>query len=245
MSCSNNVSTLTGKRHAPEGERRCHHDTARGLFCWQHLKQREGLRITKVPHAKLGLVTTKPIPQNMKVTSDAAEWAEPSIRPNAKKTGRTLKATKDIAKNTEVTVPATSAVIVKKKKMKLIKPQQNASILPIEPPLILPPSPKPKQKPKPKVKARSPADKHEIFHLKRLVALQDLWSDEKLAHELKIPVKKHVISVPARGDQLFNYPLEKLLKKELQKWTAHVNKNPRNAMTESKASAILEKIVKH
>ena len=122
---------------------------------------------------------------------------------------------------------------VSHKKKKLIKPAP----APEEPPLVVEKDPKtPKQK-------RSPADKHEIFHLRRLVALESLWNDSKLATSLKIPLQRRVISVPARGDRMFKLPLEKLLRSETSKWVAHVNANPRNAMTFARANAIIEKIV--
>jgi hypothetical protein len=88
----------------------------------------------------------------------------------------------------------------------------------------------------------SPQEKHELFHLKRLVALQHLWNDEKLAQSLKIPLVKRVINVPQKKKgELFNYGLEKLLKTERGKWVKHVNQNPRNKMTEAKAHDIIEK----
>ena len=60
---------MTGRRWAKE-PRRCKHTTNRGIFCWQHLKQKEGFRIKKstIPNAGLGLFTTKPIKNNVNVT---------------------------------------------------------------------------------------------------------------------------------------------------------------------------------
>ena len=87
-------------------------------------------------------------------------------------------------------------------------------------------------------------EKHESFFLKRLQALQHLWDDEKLATSLKIPVAKHQIKIPPRPEGKFNLALEKLLKAERGKWVKHVNKNPRNAMTDDRAYDIIEKAVK-
>jgi hypothetical protein len=61
---------MVGKRHAPNGERRCKHMTNRSNMCWQHLKEKQGFRIKKstIPNAGLGLFTTKPIARDKKVT---------------------------------------------------------------------------------------------------------------------------------------------------------------------------------
>ncbi len=235
---------------------RCKHTSLTSIYCWQHLKKNEGFRIKKV-HGALGLVTTKPIEKGENVASytpplKLAQWAKPSIRANTKviRKGKVLRAIKDIAANHEVTTPfdlsAKPKPIIKPKpivkKRKLIKPDHG----PEPPELVFRAEPERAPKPKPKIKrkARSPADKHEIFHLKRILALQDLYNDKNLAHELRIPVSHRVINVPPRGSQLFNYALEKLLKKEIQSWVDHVNQNPRNRMTVSKANSIIEKIVK-
>lgn len=254
---STRCHAMVGKRHAPNGTRRCNHDTARGLLCWQHLKEKEGLRITKASHG-MGVITTKPRKRNEKFGT-IASFAQPSIRPNAKRVGDFLQATKDIRPGTEITVPAaervkkarSAPVPPPKRKMRLIKPDHgdDPPELEFEP---SPPSPKPRKgslvpptkKARAKPVERSAADKHEIHFLKRMVALQDLWNDSKLAHELKIPVKKRVIDVPARGKQKFNLKLEELLKTETKKWVKHVNQNPRNAMTLSRAELILQDSVK-
>jgi hypothetical protein len=110
---SQRCEAMVGKRHAPNGPRRCNHDTSRGIYCWQHLKEKDRLRIKKVPDAKLGLVTTVKREKSDKIASfndGAAQYAQVSIRPNAKKVKSVLKATKDILKNTEVTVPASGRV---------------------------------------------------------------------------------------------------------------------------------------
>ena len=204
-----------------------------------------------MPDAKLGLITTQPREKSSKFGSHVVQYAQPAIRPNAKKIGRLLKAIKEIPKNAEVFVPAALAVKmpipmpipIVKRKMKLIKPDHGPDL----PPLILAVSPV--KMPVKKVKRakpvpRSNSDKHEIFILRRVIALQDLWNDSKLAHSLKIPVSQpRVINVPSRGDKLFNTALEKLYRKEMDKWVDWVNKNPRNAMTRAKLHNILDKIV--
>jgi len=199
---------MTGKRHAPTGSRRCLHWTTKSKFCWQHLKEKEAFRITGKP---LGLVTTKPIAKDTKVAEfggplKLAEWAQPALRPNTKviapKGKAALKSIKDIAANNEVTVPFDMSMKPKtKKKKKVIIPvaiaKKRKLIKPIHadiPDLVFrtepEPEPKPKRTPKAKVKRkqRSPADKHEIDLLRRLVALQHMFNDEKLSHELRIPV---------------------------------------------------------
>ena len=101
------------------------------------------------------------------------------------------------------------------------------------------------KKPKPKAKRvqRSNIDKHEIFHLKRLVVLQKLWDDTSLNQKLEIPQVKHEIVVPRRVDGKFDIALEKLLVKERGIWVQHVNQNPRNRMTVARAHDIIEKAV--
>jgi hypothetical protein len=49
---------------------RCKHITLRGRLCWQHLKQKEQLRITNstIPGANLGLFTTKPLVRGEDIT---------------------------------------------------------------------------------------------------------------------------------------------------------------------------------
>jgi hypothetical protein len=51
--------------------RRCKHTTLRGIYCWQHLKAIEHLRIKKsilFPDAGMGLFTTVPIKKDVKIT---------------------------------------------------------------------------------------------------------------------------------------------------------------------------------
>jgi hypothetical protein len=50
--------------------RRCKHTTLRGIYCWQHLKAIEHLRIKKstLLDAGLGLFTTVPIKKDVKIT---------------------------------------------------------------------------------------------------------------------------------------------------------------------------------
>lgn len=62
-------AAMTGKRWAKE-PRRCKHDTSRGIYCWQHLKEKEGLRVKKstVPGAGLGLFVTKPRKKGERIT---------------------------------------------------------------------------------------------------------------------------------------------------------------------------------
>ena len=240
---STRCTAMTGKRHAPDGPRRCNHDTTIKPYCWQHLKEKEGVRVTKVPDAALGLITTQLREKSSKFGSHVVQYAQVAIRPNAKKIGRLLKAIKEIPKNAEVFVPASLAVKmpipIVKRKMKLIKPQH----APEPPPLVLAVTPVKKVKRAKPVK-RSNSDKHEIFILKRVIALQDLWNDTKLAQSLKIPVPQpRVINVPPRGDKLFNTALEKLYRKEMDKCVDWVNKNPRNAMTRAELHDILDKIV--
>lgn len=97
---------------------------------------------------------------------------------------------------------------------------------------------------KTKKKAKTPREKHEAELRKQLATLQDLFSDEKLAAQLKVPLSKHVIRVHKEKklkEGEFDLSLEKLLKKEVQLWVNHVNKNPRNKMTASRAYDIIDK----
>ncbi len=167
-----------------------------------------------------------------------------------------IKAKRDIEPGEEILVdygeeypwrePTKPKKVVPERKPFVHQPKKKL-IKPIQPPEPEDwPIPNPDLEPQVKAKRvqRSPQEKHEIFHLKRLVALQHLWNDEKLAHSLKIPPVKRVINVPKKKKgELFNYALEKLLKKERGLWVKHVNQNPRNNMTEARAHAIIEKSV--
>ena len=133
-------------------------------------------------------------------------------------------------------VPERKAVSAPPGKKKLIKPDHGPE--PEDWPV-----PEPDPEPVRARVKRSPHEKHEIFYLKRLVALQQLWDDEKLATALKIPLVKHVINVPRRVEGKFNKALEKLLIKERGEWVRHVNQNPRNRMTDDRAYKIIEKAV--
>jgi len=239
---------IVGKRHAPDGPRRCNHDTARGDYCHQHLKEKQGLRIMKVPHAKLGLVTVKPIHKDDKIASfndGVAQYAQPSIRSNAKVVKDYLKSTKDINKNSEVTIPAAGkATKPLKSKMKLIKPIH----------MDLPPSPKPRKprvlKPKqPKLPSISlkplpkTADERSIASLlNRLDVLRKLWNDQRMAGVLKVPITKRDIKLPPTGPKQLGQ-LMKLFRTERQAWVAHVNKGPYK-MTDEKAMALIDKMIK-
>ena len=138
---STRCAAMTGKRHAPDGPRRCNHDTTIKPYCWQHLKEKEGVRVTKVPDASLGLITTELRKKSSKFGSHVVQYAQVAIRPNSKKIGRLLKAIKEIPKNAEVFVPASLAVKmpipIVKRKMKLIKPDHGPDL----PPLVLAVSP--------------------------------------------------------------------------------------------------------
>lgn len=262
---------LVGKRWAPDGPRRCKHKTIRSKLCWAHLKEKEGLRVTKVPHAKLGLVTTKPIPKDEIVTSfdtsGAAEFAQPSIRPNAKIVKKDIKSIKDIDKNSEVTIPASTKVKLpkaiieepKRKKMKLIKPDHGPD-LPDWPAVAEEPERKPRKprvrKPKvPKLhKPKGPkllpistkvlpktADERSIDSLLiRLDVLERLYNSERMAKELKIPVAKHDIKLPPTGPKRLGQ-LMKLYRTERQSWVDRVNKGPYQ-MTDEQAMEIIDKM---
>ena len=258
---SQQCQAMVGKRHAPNGPRRCKHNTARGVYCWQHLKEKDQLRITKVPDAKLGLITTEKRDKSDKIASfrdGTAQYAQPNIRPNAKKYKSILKATKDINKNTEITVPVASRAIKIisppipiKKKMRLIKPNHG----PDPPELIFKPWPEDKIKPvrkkssKPRMQ-RSRDEKYEILLLKKLVGLQKLFNDKKLADILKTPILNRVINVPKRESNkpTFQYGniLNELLTKERKRWIDHVNKSPniKIKMTRDKADDIIKKLIK-
>ena len=226
---------IVGKRHAPEGPRRCNHDTARGQYCWQHLKEKEGLRIMKVPHAKLGLVTVKPIDRNNKVasfTNGVAQYAQPSIRSNAKVVKDNLKSTKTINRNSEVTIPAAGkATKPIKPKLKLIKPKVLKA-------------PKPIQSKLPTISLKAlpkTADERSIISLlKRLDVLRKLWNDERMTSVLKIPMTRRDIIIPPEGPKRLGQ-LMKIFRTERQAWVAHVNKGPYQ-MTDAKAMALIEKI---
>jgi hypothetical protein len=90
-------------------------------------------------------------------------------------------------------------------------------------------------------------EKLELELLAELMALQDLFEDEKLAHELKIQVSKRQIKFPKRDpkrpDKYYS-ALGNQVKKEKQAWIAYVNQNPRTAMTAKRADTILAKAAK-
>jgi len=239
---------MVSKRWAPDGERRCNHDTSRGEYCWQHLKQLAGFRIKKDD----GLVTTRPRQKNTVVTSfnppGVAAFAHPSIRPNTRVSAQKLKATKDIPANTIVTVPAGGKSVptpvpapIQKKKLKLVKPYYDPKWdEPLHEP-VRESEPKPK-KPRKKI---YPSEKFERQILKRLKVLQELFSDKKMAERLKIQPSKHVIKIPQRDDvKDIDKVLNKLLIKERKRWVAYINQNPRNAMTDNKAYDLIEKLAK-
>jgi hypothetical protein len=240
---------MVSKRWAPDGERRCNHDTSRGEYCWQHLKQLEGLRIMKDGKDR-SLVTTIPRHKGDLITPDVGEFAQPAIRPNAK--GRKkLKATKDIAKNTEVTVP----VIFKArpepvKRRRLIKPVYVEPEPYVPKPRVIKPrvpkSPKPKG-PKllpisMKALPKTPEERSIDSLIDRLNVLEKLWNSERMARLLKIPVVRRDIRLPPLGPKRLGQ-LMKLYRIERQAWIAHVNKGPYQ-MTDEKAMGIIDKMVK-
>ena len=251
---STRCQAMVGPRHA-RVPRRCNHDTTRGVYCWQHLKQLEGFRIKKDE----GLVTTRPREKDTVVTTfvspGVAAFAQPSIRPNTRVVKKTLKATKDIPVNSVVTVPAASAAEKIKKKLKLVKPYYDPKW---DEPAVLPPSPKQQNArilpPKQKVVRRKilPYEKFERATLKRLNILQQLFSDLGMANKLKIPVSNHVIKIPLMSavprsvekQNKVDKELHSLLKSERKRWVKWVNQNPRNEMTDERAFALIEKMAK-
>jgi predicted component of type VI protein secretion system len=209
------------------------------------LKQLEGFRIKKDE----GLVTTRPREKDTVVTTfvppGVAAFAQPSIRPNTRVVKKTLKATKDIPVNSVVTVPAASAAEKVKKKLKLVKPYYDPKW--DEPPP--PPAPEPEQQnarilpPKPKPRKKIVTSKFERGMRKRLKALQELFSDPRMAERLKIQVSKHVIKIPSKATDM-EKALHKLLIAERKRWVKYINQNPRNKMTDNKAHDIIEKLAK-
>jgi hypothetical protein len=210
----------------------------------------EGFRIKKE-----GLVTTQLRSKDTVVTGFAppgvAAFAQPSIRPNTRVTLQKLKAIKDIPANTAVTIPAggkipsvASALQPPAKKKKLIKPYY-------DPKWDEPPAPEPEQQnarilPPKKKKSRKkilPSEKFERGMRKRLAALQELFSDQKMAERLKIQPSKHVIKIPSKAADM-DKALHKLLIAERKRFVKYVNQNPRNKMTDDKAHDIIEKLAK-
>jgi hypothetical protein len=159
-----------------------------------------------------------------------------------------LKAIKDIPANTAVTVPvATGRPVAAEKsvpsvsapappanKKKLIKPYY-------DPKWDEPPAPEPEQKKKKSRKKILPSEKFERGMRKRLKALQELFSDQKMAERLKIQPSKHVIKIPSKAADM-DKALHKLLIAERKRFVKHVNQNPRNKMTDDKAHDIIEKL---
>jgi len=208
------------------------------------LKQLEGFRIKKDE----GLVTTRPREKDTVVTGFAppgvAEFAQPSIRPNTRVSLQKLKAIKDIPANTAVTVPAGGKSVPAtppppKKKLKLVKPYYDPKW--DEPPP--PPAPSPEPKKKKSRKKILPSEKFERGMRKRLKALQELFSDQKMAERLKIQPSKHVIKIPSKAADM-DKALHKLLIAERNRFVQYINQNPRNKMTDDKAHDIIEKLAK-
>lgn len=242
---------IVGKRWAPNGPRRCNHDT-NYIYCWQHLKQLEGLRIMKDGKDR-SLVTTVPREKGDLITPDVGEFAQPAIRPNAKGHKR-LKAIKDIAKNTEVTVPVTFAARPEPaKRRRLIKPvyvePEPYVPKPRKPRVVkprVPKAPKPKGPKLPRIyeKAlpKTPEERSIDSLTSRLRIMERLWNSERMARELKIPVVRRDIRLPPIGPQQLG-KLMHLYRTERQKWVAHVNKGPYE-MTDEKAMGIIDKMMK-
>jgi hypothetical protein len=212
------------------------------------LKQLEGFRIKRDE----GLVTTRPRSKDTVVTGFAppgvAAFAQPSIRPNTRVVKRQLlKATKDIPVNTAVTVPAggkipsVSTPPPPPKKKKLVKPYY-------DPKWDEPPPPPAQQtritrKKRQNARVLQPSEKFERGMRKRLKALQELFSDQKLAERLKIQPSKHVIKIPSKAADM-DKASHKLLIAERKRWVKYINQNPRNKMTDDKAHDLIEKLAK-
>jgi hypothetical protein len=78
---------------------------------------------------------------------------------------------------------------------------------------------------------------------KRLNALQELFSDQKMAERLKIQPSKHVIKIPSKAADM-DKALHKLLIAERKRFVKYINQNPRNKMTDDKAHDLIEKLAK-
>jgi hypothetical protein len=93
-----------------------------------------------------------------------------------------------------------------------------------------------------------PYQRFERRILKQLNALQSLLSDKKMAERLKIQPSKHVIKIPKavqrdeKAQREVDRMLHKLLIKERKRWVEYINQNPRNAMTDDRANALIEKL---
>jgi len=139
--------------------------------------------------------------------------------------------------NSVVTVPAAQKAEIVKKKLKLVKPYYDPKW--DEPPP--PPAPEPEPKPKKSKKNIVTTSKFERGMRKRLKALQELFSDPRMAERLKIQVSKHVIKIPSKATDM-EKALHKLLIQERKRWVKYLNQNPRNKMTDNKAHDIIEKL---
>jgi hypothetical protein len=79
-----------------------------------------------------------------------------------------------------------------------------------------------------------------------------MFSDKKMADRLKIPVSTHMIPIPEASvvsrsvekQNKIDKTLHALLQNERKRWVKWVNQNPRNAMTDQRAFALIEKMVK-
>jgi hypothetical protein len=181
-----------------------------------------------------------------------------------------VEATQDIPANTEILadygdqypwrkeVEKTHAIVPKWiRKAKPVAPRKRKLIKPAydpkwdEEPVIVPwqdvPEPAQQKASPPQRTTWTAEEKLELELLAELMALQDLFEDEKLAHELKIQVSKRQIKFakrdPKRPDKYYS-ALGQQVKREKQAWIAYVNQNPRTAMTAKRADTILAKAAK-
>lgn len=143
-------------------------------------------------------------------------------------------------------LPAKAVVMpAAKPKMKLIKPDHGPDEYP--PIVFKDDEPKPAAKKKPVLSKQEKLDlKHEKYIRDRMRVVQDLFHDEKLAADLKVPVSKRVVKMPERG-KLDPVAWEQLMEKTLITNKAllvkHFNRNPRNAMTSDKLYDIIEQVI--
>jgi hypothetical protein len=130
-------------------------------------------------------------------------------------------------------------------KKKLVKPAYDPKW--DEEPVIVPWQDVPDAPPPKQRTTWTAEEKLELELLAELMALQDLFEDENLAHKLKIQVSKRQIKFPKRDpkrpDKYYS-ALGNQVKKEKQAWIAYVNQNPRTAMTAKRADSILAKAAK-
>jgi hypothetical protein len=169
-------------------------------------------------------------------------WREPSVRKKAVVPKRRTVSPAPVVPKKKLVKPAYDP---KWDEEPVIVPQQQPWLLPQDVPDA--PAPKQQNASPPQRTTWTAEEKLELELLSELMALQDLFEDEKLAHELKIQVSKRQIKFPKRDpkrpDRYFT-ALGQQVKKEKQAWIAYVNQNPRTAMTAKRADAILAKAAK-